>query len=118
MICAQCKSEVIDLNGVCPNCGTELVKGGEDPARVVQNVSGGITLSAGEQINVQGDVVGRDKVEVKNDYSVTNTVYQFNLIADRNGQIAGEPRLKSAGDPTPILPTPGDYALITKSEGP
>jgi DNA segregation ATPase FtsK/SpoIIIE, S-DNA-T family len=103
MLCIQCNSEVIDLNGVCPKCGAELVKSGEDSARIVQNVSGGVTLSADEQINIQGDTVGRDKTEVKNDYSVSNTIYQFNLIANTNRQTANDYQQEEASNLAPNI---------------
>jgi DNA segregation ATPase FtsK/SpoIIIE, S-DNA-T family len=112
MICAQCKSEIIDPNAICPNCGAELAKNSEDLTQLVQNVSGGVTLSAGEQINVQGDAVGRDKIEVKNDYSVTNTIYQFNLVSDSGEQSLRDDNRGKDRNPTPALSTPNIHSQV------
>jgi S-DNA-T family DNA segregation ATPase FtsK/SpoIIIE len=109
MICVQCKSEVVDPNTICPNCGAVLAKSGENSTELVQNVSGGVTLSAGEQANIHGDAVGHDKIEVKNDYSVTNTIYQFNLVSDSNEQASRDNNLEKDRN---SAPTPNIHSQI------
>jgi DNA segregation ATPase FtsK/SpoIIIE, S-DNA-T family len=118
MICAQCKSEFVDSNQICPNCGAEFVMDDKDPTRLVQNICGGVSLSSEEQINIRGDTVGHDKIEVKNDYSVTNTIYQFNLISDGDEQLARDYHREEDHDSIPEISTPNIRSQVkTQQQG-